>query len=542
MSTTSLVDKLKELNQPSDVTSRANLAVTHGLVKTPQEYLSSASAGTNADINLSLLSKISQTAPPATPPATPPAETSTPPSTSTSTTPPVPASTGASNTNIASTSSINSTTPTVSNAPLTGSQLATYATAPNPSTFVQANTGNTLADMVSKVAKENIVQPNQLAIDTLKSQLEAKTAEAKTTETGKVSGFEQTLQNIIGSTSAQDALKSAVETFKIKENLQLYNDIQTRVVEAQKALEMGMIYEADRPARMSFITGSSSTLQKQGLATIGALQGTAAVIKGNIELAKTFADATVNAINSDNERSFKALTTLLDLHNSKLVTLTADEKNMIADRITSIEKSAEEIQKNKNDVISYMTTYPQAFLKGGVTLLDSREKALEKMLPFLSAEQAAKEKADLDFKNSQTIKNLAEAGKIKLESGKGDNSLTNVVGPDGKTKLTLGQVKDQIVQLKSAGATYLEIINTYGADVPITYIDELYGKSKSSTITQNIQESYYSQMVDTQGNPKPGYKFSGKIDAKGNPEIVPDTSGKSHFWSSVGEGIGSIFK
>lgn len=506
MTTTSLVDYLSTQGKATDLSSRAQLAVDNGLVKTTQEYLTRAAAGTNGDINTSLLAKL-QT------PATPPVPGATP---------PVASSTSAPNSGTVASSSYNGTTPVVSNNPLTSSQLANSATSPNPTSFVQANTGNTFADTISQVAKMNITDSNKQAIDTLTSQLQAKQAEDKLAAESVVAGDRTKIANTVGSTAASDALTSAFDTYKVKENLALYNDIQTKIVEAQKALDMGLVYEGDRPARMKFITGTESTLQKQGLATIGALQGTAAVIKGNIDLAKSFADATVNAINSDNERSFKALTTLLDLDNGKLVTLTADEKSTIQDRISNIEKQAELLQKNKDDVVGYMTSYPQAFLKGGVTLLDNRETALKKMLPYLSAEDAAKTQADLAYKNSQTNLNNANAGKASTEAGKKDTPQTLIY-------------KDELTQLKAKGVTYTDAVNAYGALLPIAYINDLYGVKDSTTLDQRTQENFMAQFVNPDGSLKPGYKFSGKTDAKtGKPEIVKDSGTNSaSAWDRV---------
>lgn len=511
MTTTSLVDYLTTNNQASDLNSRAKLAVDNGLVKTTQEYLTRAAAGTNGDINTNLLSKLQTPPVPAVPGATPLAGSST----------------SAPNSGTVASSSFNGTTPVVSNNPLTSSQLANSATSPNPTSFVQANTGNTFADTISQVAKMNITDSNKQAIDTLNAQLQAKQAEQKLAAETVVTGDRTKIANTVGSTAASDALTSAYDTYKVKENLALYNDIQTKIVEAQKALDLGLVYEGDRPARMKFITGTESTLQKQGLATIGALQGTAAVIKGNIDLAKSFADATVNAINSDNERSFKALTTLLDLDNGKLVTLTADEKSTIQDRISNIEKQAEILQKNKDDVVSYMTTYPQAFLKGGVTLLDSRETALKKMLPYLSAEDAAKTQADLAYKNSQTNLNNANASKAANDpTAKKDTPQTLVY-------------KDELTQLKAKGVTYTDAVNAYGALLPISYINDLYGVKDSTTLDQRTQETFMAQFVNPDGSLKPGYKFSGKTDAKtGKPEIVKDTAPTS-TWDKI-KGIWNI--
>lgn len=505
MNTNSIVDYLTSQNKDSSLSARAQLAVDNGLVKTTQEYMSSAAAGTNGGINTSLLEKL-QVPPVVAAPGTTPSTTST-------------------TSSIGATPSINGTTPVATNAPLTSSQLASAATSPNPTSFIQANTGNSFSDMVTKVAGANITDPNKQAIDQLKSQLEASQASDKAAAEAKVAGIETSIKNVTGSTAAQDALATSYETYKVKENLALYSEIQTKIVEAQKALDMGLIYEGDRPARMQFITGAQSTLQKQGLATIGALQGTAAVIKGNIDLAKSMADATVNAINSDNERSFKALTTLLDLANGKLITLTSDEKATINDRISSIEKEAERLQTNKDAVVGYMTSYPQAFLKGGVTLLDSRESALQKMLPFLSAEQAASAKADLEYKNSQTTLNLANAHKA------------NITNPDGSKKDTAQtiQYKDEIGQLFAKNVPIAQVIAAYGSLVGVDYINQVYGRKGDTNFQDQINNNFQAQFFNQDGSLKPGYQFTGKTDPKTGSPLVEKANGTdtSSLWGSI---------
>lgn len=57
----SLVDYLASNKQDASLSARAGLAVQHGLVKTPDEYVAMANAGTNGDINTQLLGKLRST-------------------------------------------------------------------------------------------------------------------------------------------------------------------------------------------------------------------------------------------------------------------------------------------------------------------------------------------------------------------------------------------------------------------------------------------------------------------------------------------------
>lgn len=484
MAQTSLVDYLKTTGGDSSLSGRANLAVSKGLVSSASEYMNLAAQGKNADINTKLLSSL-QTTPAATPTST--------------VTPTTPKNT--------------SSVPVVSSSPMTSSQFESSVNLPEPTSYISTTKNPTLSDKITQVAKTSLTDSNKAAIDNLQAlRLEA-IAKEKENAQNQVSDFKNQLLENVGSTKTSDALTNIYDKYKIEENLALYSDIQTKIVDAQQALNMGLIYEADRPARMKFVTGSESTLQKQGLATIGALQGTAAVIKGNIELAKSFADSTVAAIVQDNETSFKALNTLLDLANNDLIQLGKDEKEIINSRLTSLEDEANRLQKNKDDVTDLMIKYPKAFLSGGVTLLDSKETALQKMLPTMSADEKTKFDADIASKYKESSTATSEAIKTKY--------------------------KEELSTLKAKGMTYEEAVNAYGPYVGVDYINELYGISKTSEGA--IQNAYYDQFIDkTTGKVKEGYSVS--IDAKGNP-VVEKTAGASDgFWANIGQAFSSIFK
>lgn len=485
MAYTSVVDYLNANGQDSSLSARAALAANQGLVSNANEYLTLASKGLNADINTKLLSNLQS--------GTPGAKTG-------------------------STTSFAGNAPVVTGGPITSSNLSTSYNLPEPTSFLSANDSKSMNDMIGEVAKLNITDSNRLAIDNLRSQLQTQTTTEKNAAQKEVDQYKKQLNDVVGSTATRDAFNAGVDEYKIKENLALYTDIQNRIVDAQKALDIGLIYEKDRPARMKFITGAESTLKQQGLATIGALQGTAAVIKGNIEIAKSLVDATVSAINTDNERSFKALTTLLDLANNNLVSLTEQERKLVNDRLTSIETGAADLQKKKDASLELMTKYPKAYLNGGVTLLDSYETALQKMLPAMAADEKAKFDADLAVKYKQAN------------------------GSSGTDTAKTEQYKAQLLAAKNNGMTYNEAVLGFADVLPIDYINAIYRQGKTDSGAQDqITDSYYSQFLDENGNVKPGYTVS--IDPKnGRPVVTPTKTEGDGFWSNIGQAFSSLFK
>lgn len=397
--------------------------------------------------------------------------------------------------------------PPPTSGPISTSDLARATSLPDPTTYATTNSGKNLSDMVSSVGKTALTS-NQQVVDSLRKEQERLVTMEKDAAQAKVDQVSGKIAEVTSSTAAQDALDATMKKFDVENKIQQYTEIQNKIVSAQEALNMGLIYEADRPARMQLITGRSSSLQKQGLATIGALQATAEVIKGNIDLAKSYAETTINAINTDNQNSMSALKTLLTLYNDKLVDLTKEEHDVVNARITAIEDQNKQIESDKQDLLDYMTKYPSAFLKGGVTLLDTKETALQKMLPVLSADERTKFNADI-------------AAKLKTGSTESDKD-----GPAAD--------KQQMLQLKANGMTYQEALNAFSDTLSTSWINAVYRQDNtvSDTSGENqLKNQYYSQFLDANGKVKPGYTVT--IDSKGNPVVEQDKSNEPGWISKL---------
>ena len=475
----SIVDYLKESGQDSSLTARATLATSQGLVSSDAEYLSLASAGQNADINTKLLSNLqSAGSKPAPAPSVVP--TSQPGSAA-----------------------------TYNNNTVTSADLERGSGLPDPATVIGEGETVSFADRVSSVAGATL-NSSQLEVDKIRAALQTMNTEAQEAAQARKDKAAAGIEEFVDDTSAQDALAASNEKFKVEENIKLYSDIQTKLVDAQQALEMGLVYEKDRPARMKFITGAESTLMKQGLATIGALQGTAAVIKGNLDLAKAYGDQTVDAIIQDNQTSFTALTTLLDLATNDLVDLQADEREIINDRLSSIEEENSRVQENKESVLDLMKSYPKAFLAGGVTLLDSEEQALGKMLPTMAADEIA-------------LFNASISTGVDTQTDK-----------DGSA-----QEKESILNLKANGATFQEVVDAYGNTVSIDWIRDLYSQPSPKTVSAEDQltNQYYGQFLNPDGTIKTGHSadvVDGKLVVK-QPE--EESGGIGGWFAGVGKAL-----
>lgn len=391
--------------------------------------------------------------------------------------------------------------------PITTADLEKTLNAPDPSTLVAGQTGGVpLSQKVGAVAATALSGVQQ-TLDSLQQQREKLIEDQKTSEQANIDKYTAQLDPITKSTMVQDALQAARDKFQVDKQIAQYSDIQNKIVAASEALNMGLIYESDRPARMDLILGRSASLQKQGLATIGALQGVAAVIKGSIDLATSYAETTINAMLDDDKRQMDALSTLLALHENNLVELKKEEKDIVDTRIATIQSQIDETKKNKDDVLTLMTQYPDAFLSGGVTLLDTKETALKKMLP-----------------------KLAEIDRLKLAKQLKDAS------GGGITKAQEQTYKGQLLNFKSNGMTYQEAINGFGDKLDISYINQVYGRTSSNDTSEEVlKNQYYGQFLDNSGNVKQGVSVD--IDPKNGRLVVTGggSSGSSSggFWNGV---------
>lgn len=323
--------------------------------------------------------------------------------------------------------------PTTNNLPMGGSTPT-----PSPTSFTTPVTTSDVSGAISTAATTYGTNMSA-SIDALLAKQQALQDQQKQQAEANVKSISDRLTSLFDTSKQQDALQASRDLFHVQDTITQLQTIQGKIADATDALNQGLIYEQNRPVRMSLLTGRSAELKSQGIATIGALQSSAEVLKGNLDLAKAYATDTANAIKEDNSSRMDAMKTLLDLENSKLVTLTKDEKDTIDERMKNLEERNKTIDTQTQDVFDLAKTYPGAFVKGGVTFNDSRDQALAKMLPTMSSDERAKYDLDIKQKQADVAYKLAETAKAgRTGSGSGSPA------PD-----SLSSLSDQITQMQS---------------------------------------------------------------------------------------------
>lgn len=398
------------------------------------------------------------------------------------------------------------------NAPITTDALHRGTQLPDPSTLVDSSPKASLNDMVTKVAGSTLDSTGK-AIDTLRARQQADAEAQIATEKAAKDGVttQITDQAAKVKTADQDALAAGRAKFNIDQTIATLEDTQTKIAAAQEALNMGLVYEQDRPVREQLILGRAASLQKQGLATIGALQATAQILQGNIDLAESYVKATTDAINTDNTNTSNALKTLLDLHDNNLIKLNADEKATVDARIKALSDQDTQLKTNQKDIFDLMSKYPSAAVAGGVTLLDDKATAIKKMLPKMSQMEMTQFNSDIAAKN-------------RSGANKDDKD-----GPAAD--------KQQLLSLKANGMTYPEALNAYSDTLSVDWINSVYREAdpKNTSSKDQLLNAYYGDAIDpATGKPKTGYTVS--VDEKGNPIVTKTDKGPGWLggiWNSI---------
>lgn len=362
-------------------------------------------------------------------------------------------------------------------------------------------------------AAATYLQGMQLSIDNIQQQREARLAKQKEDQQGVVKGLKDKLSEFMGGTDYQTSLAKDRELFQVEQQIRDLGEIRAKIADAQGALNQGLIFEEGRPTRMELLTGRSAELKKQGLAHIQALQSTAEIIKGNIDLARAYANDSIDAIKMDNDKRIGALNTLLDLESKRLITLEDDEKATVKERMNALKAEADRIAADKDKVFDLATQNPQAFSKGNVTFRDTLDQAIAKMLPFLSEQQKAdleKKRLENELIQSQITENKAQAKKA-LSGGGGSGG-----GASGGLS---SEIAGDVAALRAQG---------YGEDEVRQAIFKMYGdkfskQTELATILDNTLQGTVKALTPQQEQAERVLRMQQDLETKGIMELDTET-------------------
>ena len=382
-----------------------------------------------------------------------------------------------------------------------------------PPPTLTSNPADTQEFQARNLAAQTYLTGMDKTIDDIQKQQEARLTAQKAQQEQEVKGLKDKVRELMSGTSYQDTLKRDRELFKVEQQIRDLGEVRTKIADAQNALTQGLIFEEGRPTRMELLTGRSAELKKQGLAHIQSLQSTAEIIKGNIDLAKAYANDSIDALRRDNEQKIGALNTLLDLENKKLTQLSDDERATVKERMNALKEESDRLQKSKDQVFDLSTKFPQAFMKGNVTFRDTAEQAIQKMLPHLSEyEKIELQKKQLELAEIQSRidENKAQAKKASSGSGGSGNASSTPLGQE---------VAEFIAFLRQSGKTEQQIRE----EVYQNYEGKFRKRTELDGVVDNVLQNSPNPLTPQQEQADRVLKYQQDLEAKGVLELDPAT-------------------
>ena len=275
--------------------------------------------------------------------------------------------------------------------PMNVEDMERGANAPEPESVIDTTGAENFDQLNREItnAADQYLNKNEKKLDKLRQRkMELVGEQRQEAEEGMEEAAEG-LSEIAEGTPAEDATKKSRELFEVEETIRQVNKVNTKLVDAIEGLNMGLAFEESRPdtTRQQILLGRQKELKEQGMAQISALQAVSSRLQGHIELAKGYANQSINAINSDRTAQRNALTTLKSLHQQNFLTLTTEENETIDNRISSIESAQKRTRENSKRTRDLIVQYPEAALDGGVAVTDDPDTVIEKMLPKLSEKE-----------------------------------------------------------------------------------------------------------------------------------------------------------
>jgi len=251
------------------------------------------------------------------------------------------------------------------------------------STFV----GNYSSDATTNAAINNFVNSSMSGLEkTIMSIYQAQQTAAETarkTVEAESESLKSGLEANLTSTYSQDKAKALMEEYELKIKQDNLKTILTDINAEKEKMNLGITQEGERIAPLSILGRRQKAVESRGLARIATLTGTAEIIQGDIANAKDSINFMMSAINADRSEQIDAYKTLLSLSENKVISLKADEKEAVNNQMIMLQNEITQMEANKDKILELMLNYPEAIIKGKVTITDSYEDAISKITPFL---------------------------------------------------------------------------------------------------------------------------------------------------------------
>lgn len=268
---------------------------------------------------------------------------------------------------------------------------------------------------VDNLVNKGITDPNQIL------------TELNKTGSYTLDQIQQNLQEHYNPTGFRQAMEEAGnKKYQLDEAYNQRKQLVDETIQLSQMMFNDLQAEKNRPGLLSVSQGRQANIKEDYIGRISLLQATTAAIDGNINLARTFIDRGIEAVNADrNDRInflnfYNGLLEQKSLDNkTALLTATADEKKAITDEIGMLQGKITETENNKKFIQTLFTDTQTALtaIKAGVKATDTPEQATQKINEYVAnnPDQFSNQDTTTDYKNWRLAGALEGTGKTFAE-------------------------------------------------------------------------------------------------------------------------------
>ena len=313
-----------------------------------------------------------------------------------------------------------STTPTAPATTSIGSPVTAPTTTPNSSPTLPAQTAPTaltsfFGSAASQVQSAQAQADQQLAQRTAanQAQLDAANKQQSDLSVLQQNGFDAEAGALQTATSEkQQALALEQSQYETNYNLNqgFLSQMQDLVTAGNNQIEQmkGMPLAANSTIGNARVQQSVSDLAAQ----VGSMQTLMSAASGQMAAAKTQLDTTVSTVSSiysDQVNYYTALQSFYSnqekSNDSKIATLTADQKTYLDQQLTEAQSNLAQVQKNAQSLADAMTNPDTAlaYNQAGVTVNDTPEQINQKLATYAYSKELSTQSQNMADKGYQAV-------------------------------------------------------------------------------------------------------------------------------------------
>jgi hypothetical protein len=206
---------------------------------------------------------------------------------------------------------------------------------------------------------------------------------AQNAETTQIANYDATNKPLVDkATGIYNSMLDSISGTNYGDLVKQKLDLTNQIVNYSKMMQDELNTQAQQPSLDSVATGRVNAIKENYTSKIAIAQAAQTAIDGDFNLAFDIMDKGAKAIENLTTDRINFINTVKGLYDSKILSLTTTEKELLDQASTDAQTKIDNLQKNKDSIMSLMQTNPIIASKAGLSLTDTPEVSTKKLNDF----------------------------------------------------------------------------------------------------------------------------------------------------------------